>query len=441
MGKIGFATVSHPDYMTDGMVEKIEKSAISTLANAGIDLCCAEKIICSSKDAQLAGKQLLKDEIDGLILFLGSWIECPVAMSLIREVENIPLMLWGFPMMNVDGMQMSTGSYVTYTMFKGVLDRIRYPFKGVLGSLDDSTTIHEICSFCTAATAYQKLKRSKIGLVGYTSMSIYTGTFDHVLMRAIIGPEVEQIDSYSLISIAEKTSNDLLPEIQAKLKSKTSIDKRVTQADLDKISRLYNAVLTLKQERELDAINVKCQYEFSKEYGMVMCVPLSLAAEDNIVTSCEGDMMNTVSMMILHELSGQVVTYGDAMNHSGNTLKLSACGFLPFCMGEPATQCVQPFGAPGFTGIQTSFVMRPERVTVMRLIEDIGDYHILYLTGTGKKTEKRGGCFPALDIELDGDIQELIKQYSGQHYAICYGDVSKEIEDLARILKIRAVRI
>ena len=96
---------------------------------------------------------------------------------------------------------------------------------------------------------------------------------------------------------------------------------------------------------------------------------------------------------------------------------------------------------PGFKGIQNSFVLRPERVTVMRLVEDIGDYHIVYFTGQGLPTQKRQGYMPALDVELDGDVNELVKNYSGQHYAIVYGDVSAEIEDYCRLKGIRAVRV
>ncbi len=53
----------------------------------------------------------------------------------------------------------------------------------------------------------------------------------------------------------------------------------------------------------------------------------------------------------------------------------------------------------------------------------------------------RQGYMPALDVRLDGDIETLIESYSGQHYAICYGDYSDGIEALARILGIRTIRV
>lgn len=48
----------------------------------------------------------------------------------------------------------------------------------------------------------------------------------------------------------------------------------------------------------------------------------------------------------------------------------------------------------------------------------------------GLKTELRQGYMPALDIRLDGDMGRFIDNYSGQHYAICYGDLSGNIADI-----------
>jgi L-fucose isomerase-like protein len=130
------------------------------------------------------------------------------------------------------------------------------------------------------------------------------------------------------------------------------------------------------------------------------------------------------------------------MNHSENTVKFSSCGFLPFSMGEPGGALIRNFMPhPGFSGIQCSFALRPERVTLLRLIEDRCSYHMLYFTGMGEKPELRGGYMPALDVTLDGDVSELVKNYSGQHYAICYGDTSKQIEMLSRLTGIRALGI
>ena len=441
MQTIGFVNVCHEDYVDKNAI-RMADLAVKNIREHRIDVFQIEKSVTNYFDAENAGKEFLKREVDGVILFMGTWIECPTAMSVIREIEHLPMCLWGFGMFEAEGRMESTGSYVSFAMFKAVMDRLKYPYKPVLGSCDDSQTISKVVSFCKASLCEGKLKRSRIGLVGYTSMSIYPGTFDHVLMRAKIGPEVVQMDSYTVFNRAESVAQERIDSTLDWLKKRASIREDVTNKNLVKAARLTAALKDICENKGLAAMNVKCQYEFSKEYGMVACVPVSALSDMGIVGSCEGDMMNTVSMMILHLLSNSVVSYGDAMNHEGNTIKLSSCGFIPFSMGTAGTQEIRKFMPhPAFSGIQNSFVLRPERVTVMRLIEDIGGYHILYFTGQGMPTEKRQGYMPALDIKLDGDINELIKQYAGQHFAICYGDVSAEIEDYCLIKGIKSIRI
>ncbi len=441
MVTIGFVNICHEDYVSPA-ASSMADLAVKVLREKGINIYQIKQPVVNNSTAQRAGKEMLKNEVEGVILFLGTWIECPVAMSVIREIEHLPMCLWGFPMFLEEGKLNSTGSYVSFAMFKGTMDRVKFKYKAVLGLPDDELTLKEVESFCIAASCSEKLKRTRIGLVGYTSMSIYPGTFDHVFMRVKIGPEIEQIDSYSLINSAEAISEKDCTEITNYLRNSAKIREDVSEEDLLKVSKFCEALKKITSAKCLQGVNVKCQYEFSKEYKMVMCVPLSALAEFGIVSSCEGDMMTTVSMMILSYLSQKVVTYGDVINHNGNVIKLSSCGFVPFSFGEESKREIRKFMPhPGFNGIQNSFALKPGKVTIMRLVEDQCDYHIVYFTGEGLDTELRQGYMPALDVKLDGDMNKLIQNYSGQHYAICYGDLSKEIEDLARILGIRAIII
>ncbi len=167
-----------------------------------------------------------------------------------------------------------------------------------------------------------------------------------------------------------------------------------------------------------------------------------MAASDSFVASCEGDILCTVSMMILQYLSGQTVAYGDAIHHWDNILKLSPCGFMPFSLASSKPSVRNFMEGVGFTGIQTTCTMKPGRVTILRLIEDVGQYRLLCTTGEGlSSTRPRQGCMPALDIRLDCDIGELVKHYAGQHFAVCAGDLSEEVERLAGMLGVGFVRL
>jgi L-fucose isomerase-like protein len=441
MSKIGFVSICHKDYVSD-VADKIADNAVASLRKRDVDVYQIKDAVVDHQNALRSSLELIKQDIDGVVIFLGTWVECSVVMTVVRELEHLPICLWGFPMYMENGKMQSTGSYVSYAMFKGTMDRVGYKYKGVLGLPENQSVIDEVQNFCSAARCKKLLKRTRIGLVGYTSMSIYPGTFDHVFMRAIIGPEIEHIDSFSVIKRAEKIKDEETVSVIEYLSGVARIRDDVKQKDLTKVSKLYLALKGLSGELDLQAMNVKCQPEFSKEYGMVMCVPLSILAGNGVVSSCEGDILNTVSMIILGYISGGTVTYGDAIHHDDEGVLFSSCGFIPYSFGDSGKREIRKFlPHPGFKGIQNSFVLKKGKVTIIRLVEDKCNYHILVITGHGLDTDLRQGYMPALKVKLDGQVENLVKNYAGQHFAICYGDYSKQIVDLCNLLGINAIMI
>jgi len=438
--RIGFLNICHEDYQDD-LVFTVADRAVKRLHEHGVELVLPEKTVCNWDAAKNAGISFASSNLDGVILFLGSWMECSVALAAIREIEHLPMCLWGFPMFEWDGKLESTGSYVSFSMFSGTMRRAGYLFSSVIGMPDDDATVRAVIDFCAASAAKASLRRSRVGLVGYTSMCILPGTFDHLLMRTLIGPEIVQSDSYTLIHKALHADRVAVESAITLIRRSGRVCEDVRPEELEKAAGIYCALKETVGESGLDAINIKCQYEFSKEYKMVPCVPLSVLADNGTVAGCEGDIPCTVSQLILHYLTGQVVTYGDSINHAGNAVKFSSCGMLPPSLGCGDKMIRRFLPHPGFNGLQMSFVMRPERVTFLRLVEDVGTFHFLYGAGTGLPTELRQGYMPALDVELDGNVNELVQNYAGQHFALCYGDVTSRIDSLARVLHINGVRI
>ena len=113
----------HEDYVDDIAIN-MAKLAADGLRKKGVDVFAIEEPVTNYINSEAAGKKLAREGVDGVILFMGTWIECPNAMSVIREIEHLPMCLWGFGMFEVQGRLESTGSYVSFAMFKGVMDRV-----------------------------------------------------------------------------------------------------------------------------------------------------------------------------------------------------------------------------------------------------------------------------------------------------------------------------
>lgn len=433
---LGFINLSHPDY-ADATAQRLGKDAAAALRAAGIELFEIEEIITERAGAFAAARRFVAEDVDGIILFYGAFVLCPTVMDVICE-SRLPILHWAVPMMIRNGLLSTTGSYVALSMFNGTLERLGIPHENLIAAPTAEKAVQKVTDFVYAASSVKLLRRMRIGLVGYTSMSIYPGTFDHVLMRWKIGPEIEHFDSYTLINRAEAVK--VTAAAIARYEEEIYFPQDASELMKQRAAKLYIALRDLCKDFDLDAITVKCQYEFSKEYGMTPCLPLSLLAEDGIVTACEGDIPCMVSCAMLNLLTGTIVSYGDVIHHEGNTLKLSPCGFMPFSLGNPGKKETFVSAYPYFKGVLCSFVMHPGKMTMMRLVETQGGYQIMYFTGNAIESELRGGNMPSVDIELDGDIEKLIERYPGQHFAIAYGDSSNRIEMMAKLLGIETIR-
>jgi L-fucose isomerase-like protein len=441
MARIALLIVGHRDYQND-IGERMAAACAGRLRESGVEVDPMPGAAVDPLVAGAAAREALKREPDGVILFLGTWIECPTALGAIREFEHLPFAIWAFPMFQHEGRRESTGSFVAWAVLKGALDRMAYRYEWIIGLPEDDAAVAKAAAFARAAHAFERLKRTRIGLVGYAAMGMYPGTFDHVLLRRIIGPEVEHIDTFSLVNLAERFTREERGPVIAELRGQCEIADDVTDAQLQTVAGMALALRQLVTDRHLDAMNVKCQYELSQEYGMVACVPMSLLAEWGVVSACEGDAVITATMCILHYLTGQVVYYGDILDLRGDQMLISSCGLAPFSLAaDPSARRICQLGHPGFEGVISSFVLQPGTVTFARLAEGRGDYRLNFGLGTGVETELRQGRFPGLEVRIEGSVQKLLDTMASQHFALCYGDVRAELHDLCRILGIEAVEI
>lgn len=439
MTRIGLLLLGHPDY-PNHLGRHFAALGVEHLQGQGIEVMWSGEAATDTASAAAAARDLLKQDVDGVIVLPGTWLEGATALAAIREIEHLPFALWGLPMFDWEGKRESTGSFVALLSLKGPLERMQYAFKVVVGLPDDPATQSALTTFARAAGAVQRLKRLRAGLVGYSAMSIYPGTFDHVLLRKQIGPEVVHIDTYSLVREAERADPAAVQALAAQVTGQAEL--AAAPERLGKACGLAVALRSLVSRHDLQALNVKCQYELSQEYGMTACLPVALLADEGVIAGCEGDMMVTVTQALLHHLTGQTVTYGDILDLQERTLLLSSCGFAPFSLAHSGDRCrVCEFDYPGFDGLICSFTLKRGPVTFARLAEGRGDYYLVYGTGTGVETDLRQGRFPALQIEMDGDPQRLMQHIPSQHFALCYGDVSEELEDTCRIWGIETIRV
>ncbi|MBS7612553.1 hypothetical protein KEJ27_10225, partial [Candidatus Bathyarchaeota archaeon] len=371
-----------------------------------------------------------------------SWVDAPNVIAVLREFPHKPILLWSHTVFKEGGETLTLGPMPGAGVVRETLEQMGFKFKFIWGMPGEEGVEREIKVFASAAHAMNKLSKSKIGLLGYASMGMYTGTFDHVAVRTKIGPEVEHLDQYVIVKKLNEVDDEEAEKLVDKVKGLWEISDKVTDEDLKSCMKMYLVLKSIAHDFNWNALTVKCQYELSRYFGFAPCVPLSMLG-DEIICSCEGDLPLLITQLMMHYITGETTTYGDAHNIdvNKNEILLGACGFAPFklALGKPRVDKHTAL----YQGLLNTTFYRRGKVTLARLASDRGGYKMHIVTGEADLPEpfREVGCppYPSMKVKIDGDAYHFGQCLMSQHYAIAYGDIKRELIELCNLMGVRVV--
>lgn len=437
--KVVLVPFGYPDYPKE-MLERFTRESTQLIEKLGVQV-LTTPIVITLENIESARKHLQESNPDVIIALVLSWMEATNFMAVLADYLHMPLLLWSHTRFREKGELLTLGALDGAAPIRQTLDELGSRFSFVWGMPDEDQVREHIDRFISAAYAEHLLYYSRIGLLGYASMGMYTGTFSHLNLRKKLGPEIHHLDQYVLIKNAEEISNEKVASLVQEAKQEWELGLGVTDENIQTTMRMYEALRDLAKQFKWDALTVKCQYELSKYYQNTPCVPLSMLGAE-MPCSCEGDVLLLVTQLLLYYLSGKVVTYGDVHNIDRKSIVLGACGFAPFVMGEGKPKVSKHTAL--YDGLSNSTVYQEGRVTIARIgATGDGRYKMHVETGFAHHTEpfREVGCttYPSMEVDLDGDGIHFGEHLMSQHYAVVYGDVRDKLLEFCRLKGIRLV--
>ena len=433
----------YPGYPIE-LLKRFTDESEQFIISLGIDVEITPIVIEPVTDVPKARNAIAEvHDADFVIPLILSWLEAPNVLDSIQEVINKPLLLWSHTMWDDGDGLLTLGPIPGAAVIRQTFEELGLNFKFIYGMPGEERLKEPITLFAKAARVKNRLAHSRIGLVGYLSMGMYTAAFDHLPLREKLGPEVDQLDQYVLIERLESMPDERVAELLEQAKKDWQIGAKVTEKDLSTTHKMFLALKELAQEHRWDAVTVKCQYELSKIYKMTPCVPLSMLGNE-LTSSCEGDIPLVVSQMISYYLTGDIVSYGDVhtiLNNS-NSILLGACGFAPFGLGDgkPKVDKTEVL----YEGVANCTIYKQGTVTITRLgyTRDRG-FKMHIAGGEARRPPKfrEVGClpYPSMEVVLDGDADLFAQQLPSQHYSIVYGDIREECRAVCDMMNIAVV--
>jgi L-fucose isomerase-like protein len=422
------------------LLTKFKAASTRHLRRLGIEVTTTPTII-DFKDARKLREKIAADPCEFVVVLVLSWLEAPNVIEAVRDLSHKPILLWSHTTWDEGDTTLTVGPIPGSTVLRQAFEELEWKFKFVYGQPGDKTLDEDMRVFAAAAHAYHQLRRSRIGLLGYMSMGMYSAAFDHLGLVRDWGPEVDQLDQYILIKrIGEMSDKEVAPLV-AKARKQWKMTKMVRNKDLLITLKMYKVMRQLATERQWDCLSVKCQYELSKEFGYTPCVPLSMLGNE-IPCSCEADIPLIAAQIGMRHLTDKIVAYGDIHTVEDDSLIMGACGFAPFDLGEGKPKVDRTTQL--YEGLANCTVYKEGQITIARMgYRPDRKLKMHVMTGMAHTPRKfqEINClpYPGMELSIPGLGKEFGQGMLSQHYAIVYGDIREELRELLRISDIEGV--
>ncbi len=310
-----------------------------------------------------------------------------------------------------------------------------FPTELFYASPDFPGTIEKLRCITRAATAFSRLRTSRIGVIGKLFPNLVSCRYDPQIVSSRLGTRVIPIDFQEIRDRLQRTRPHLseLEQLRQDVANSYEVHLDDTQF-LDAGILLHLVLKQIAREQRMDGIAAECWSGFPKELGLNPCLGF---IEDEYLLACEGDVMLCISLMIVRYLTGASAYNGDLFDLDlDGLLTLVHCGApaaLALNKKDVALSSSQLAKERGFITVTCRPKLEKGTVTLFRFYGlDCDKMHL----AAGELLECEQSPNLKVKIRITGDRWDFLEQCFGNHYVVVAGDIRKELKLLCKWLKI-----
>jgi L-fucose isomerase-like protein len=300
------------EFFADDLVANGRRQILDRLAKQGIKTIVLDEesspmgAVSTWSDAQACGALFRKhqDEIDGILITLPNFGDEQSAADAVRESRlNVPILVHAFPD-SKDAMKIAhrRDAFCGKLSVTNNLYQYGIPFSVTQQHTldpDSETFAGEIDKFAAICRTVKGLSSARLGAIGARPGAFKTVRYSEKLLEAA-GISVYTLDLSDVFGWARGLDEgDAMVTAEIERIKSYAAYQHVPAESLLKIARLSATVRGWMADNGITATAFQCWDSLQRNYGVNVCLLMSMMSEDLMPSACETDIAGTVSMYAL----------------------------------------------------------------------------------------------------------------------------------------------
>jgi len=390
--------------------------------------------------------------VDALLVVLLTYSPSQLALPALKRTR-LPIVVWNTQELyavdnGFDGTRMVENHGVHGTQdLCNVLLRSGVKFEYVTSHLRDPGCVAALEDAFRAAAAVGRLRRARVGLLGYPFPGMGDFALDTTHMAATLGCDWTHISVAEYVERAAVAQPARVAALVADYRSSYDVADDVTGEDLEATARAELALRGMVSERRLDALT--CQFMAFGEDERVETVPFVAASRlmaEGIGFGGEGDVIAAAGTAFLNWLSPPAsFTEMFTVDFAGNSVLMSHMGEANVAMArrDRKPRLVarrEPITRTRRRQLALASAFEPGPATLCALTQ--GPAGRWRLVVSAMEVADFGPLdsmqVPHFKLVPRGDVREFLTAYAlagGPHHsAVCFGDARARLQAAARMI-------
>ena len=433
--RLGFLNLTL-DFLDEEDLKKAEEYSIMTkeyFKALDIDLIDYQVTINNNEEAIKAWKYLKSQDIDGLVLFNGTFSLSSVTAEIVRNI-NVPILLWGLDEFGAEKGNF-TGSMVGLIASGTIFKNLDKKFTFIHGSIERNDVQEKVKIFINVIRAIAYLKEANIGIMGMRPDGFEISNFDEFAIKKFFGTTIKKISmSYFINSLKDISEKDI--DNDYKIIEENFNIKKEDSTESKNLSRIYLALKKVIEQYKLQSYAPDCWPELRNDLLTPICVANGRFNDAGIMASCECDIDGSLTLLLEHALTDSSPWLADFVNFIDDyhMILFWHCGNSPISLSKSKPIIERVSG-----GLAQTTSLKKGIVTISRINHIKGNFVIH--AAIGEVIEKnpllRGSnLFVVMNCGNKEFVDSLLENGIPHHNGIVYGDISRELKEYSKLMNI-----